>query len=79
MHATSLPYARRMAERGPSNPDPSVEVRQLRALVAVAEEGTFTDAAIALGTSQASVSRLVASLERQVGVRLVERVPVERG
>lgn len=64
-----------MAERGPSNPDPSVEVRQLRALVAVAEEGTFTDAAIALGTSQASVSRLVASLERQVGVRLVERVP----
>lgn len=77
MRATQLPYAQRMAERGPSNPagDPPVEVRQLRALVAVAEEGTFTDAAIALTTSQASVSRLVASLERRLQVRLVDRLP----
>ena len=52
-----------------------MEVRQLRALVGVLDEGTFTDAAIALGTTQASISRLVAALERQLGVRLVERTP----
>jgi DNA-binding transcriptional LysR family regulator len=51
----------------------TVEVRHLRALRAVIDEGTFTDAAIALGTSQASVSRSVASLERELGVRLVQR------
>ena len=32
------------------------ELRYLRAFVAVVDEGTFTDAAIALGTTQASVS-----------------------
>lgn len=46
---------------------------QLRALVAVVEEGTFTDAAIGLGTSQASVSRSVAALERELGARLLQR------
>lgn len=51
----------------------NVDLRQLRALVAVLEEGTFTDAAIALDTSQASVSRAVADLERSLGRRLVQR------
>ncbi|GAB2689109.1 LysR family transcriptional regulator [Thalassiella azotivora] len=51
----------------------AVELRELRALVAVADEGTFTDAAIALGTSQASVSRAVAGLEDELGVRLLLR------
>jgi DNA-binding transcriptional LysR family regulator len=50
-----------------------VDLRQLRALVALAEEGTFTDAAIRLGTSQPVVSRAIARLEELVGVRLVER------
>lgn len=50
-----------------------VSLRELRALVAVVEEGTFTDAAIALGTSQASVSRAVAALERELGARLLRR------
>lgn len=50
-----------------------VSTRQLRALAAVVEEGTFTDAAIALGTSQASVSRTIASLEEAVGARLLRR------
>lgn len=50
-----------------------VSSRQLRALVEVVEEGTFTDAAIALGTSQASVSRMIASLEKAVGTRLLRR------
>ncbi|MHA6524335.1 LysR family transcriptional regulator [Tessaracoccus sp. G1721] len=51
----------------------AVEVRHLRALLGVVDEGTFTDAAILLGTSQASVSRTVAALEGLLGVRLVQR------
>ncbi len=48
-------------------------MRHLRALVELIDEGTFTDAAIAIGISQASVSRTVADLERVLGVRLVQR------
>jgi DNA-binding transcriptional LysR family regulator len=51
----------------------NVQLRQLRALVAVADEGTFTDAGIALGVSQAAVSRTIAALEAEMGVRLVRR------
>jgi len=51
----------------------NVELRHLRALVAVVEEGTFTDAAVALGVSQASVSRSVAALEKLLGARLLQR------
>jgi len=50
-----------------------VQVRQLRALVAVVDTGTFTDAAVSLGVSQAAVSRSVAALEDALGVRLVQR------
>lgn len=50
-----------------------VDTRRLRFLVALADEGSFTDAAIALGTTQASVSRGIAALETQLAVRLVER------
>lgn len=50
-----------------------VELRQLRCLVAIVDEGTFTDAAIALGVSQAAVSRTLASLERALGARLLRR------
>ena len=51
----------------------STELRQLRALVAIADHGTFTDAAIELGVSQASVSRTIAALEADLGVRLLRR------
>ena len=51
----------------------AIDLRQLRALVAVVDEGTFTDAAIALGTSQASVSRAVAALETTLGTRVLSR------
>ncbi|MEU1179882.1 LysR family transcriptional regulator [Streptomyces sp. NPDC005820] len=54
-----------------------VEVRQLRCLVAIVDEGSFTDAAIALGVSQAAVSRSLASLERNLGVRLLRRTSRE--
>jgi len=50
-----------------------VELRQLRALVAVVDAGTFTDAAVDLGVSQASVSRSVAALESALGARLLQR------
>lgn len=54
-----------------------MELRQLRCLVAIVDEGTFTDAAIALGVSQAAVSRTLASLERALGVRLLRRTSRE--
>lgn len=54
-----------------------VELRQLRCLVAIVDEGTFTDAAIVLGVSQAAVSRTLASLERALGVRLLRRTSRE--
>lgn len=38
-----------------------LDVRYLQVLVALAEEGTFTDAAIRLGTGQPSVSRTCTS------------------
>jgi DNA-binding transcriptional LysR family regulator len=54
-----------------------VEVRQLRCFVAIVDEGTFTDAAISLGVSQAAVSRTLASLEGALGVRLLRRTSRE--
>lgn len=50
-------------------------LRELRHFEAVARVGSFTDAAIELGVSQAAVSRMVAALERRVGGRLLRRTP----
>jgi DNA-binding transcriptional LysR family regulator len=50
-----------------------LELRHLRSLTAVVDAGSFTDAAIELGISQAAVSRNVAALERVLGVRLMHR------
>ncbi|BCL26100.1 LysR family transcriptional regulator [Streptomyces aurantiacus] len=49
----------------------------MRCLVAIVDEGGFTDAALALGVSQAAVSRTLASLERALGVRLLRRTSRE--
>src|SRR5262245_33215818 len=50
-----------------------LRLHQMRALVAVLDTGTFTDAASTLGVSQAAVSRAVAGLEAALGVRLLQR------
>ncbi|HET7901029.1 MAG TPA: LysR family transcriptional regulator [Candidatus Nanopelagicales bacterium] len=50
-----------------------VEIRHLRALAAVVDEGGFTHAGAALDLSQASVSRTVSALEDLLGVRLLDR------
>jgi DNA-binding transcriptional LysR family regulator len=55
----------------------NVELRQLRCLVAIVDAGSFTDAAIDLGISQAAVSRSLASLETALGVRLLRRTTRE--
>ena len=61
-------YARRMS---------AVELRHLRALVAVVDTGGFTAAADVLGVSQASVSRTIAGLEQALGARVLHRTTRE--
>ncbi|MEU1616511.1 LysR family transcriptional regulator [Streptomyces sp. NPDC005722] len=52
-----------------------VSLTSLRVLRAVAEQGTFTAAAAALGYTQSAVSRQIASIERTAGAELLERRP----
>jgi DNA-binding transcriptional LysR family regulator len=58
----------------PINPAPEgVEVRHLRAFVAVAEELNFSRAAERLYVSQPALSRQIRALERAVGCDLLRR------
>jgi DNA-binding transcriptional LysR family regulator len=50
-----------------------MEIRHLRALVAVSEHGSFSAAADALGTVQSNISAHVARLEKELGAPLVDR------
>src|SRR5262245_31833113 len=51
-----------------------MELRQLRYLVAVADEGSITAAARATLVAQPSLSQAVKALERSLGARLLHRV-----
>lgn len=50
-----------------------IDLRQLAALVAIADHGTFSGAAKALYTVQSNISSRIAKLERELGVTLVDR------
>jgi DNA-binding transcriptional LysR family regulator len=50
-----------------------MELRQLQALIAIADHGSFSSAAAALHTVQSNVSSHIARLEKELGVQLVDR------
>ena len=50
-----------------------MEIQQLRALEAIAREGSFLAAAARLDVSQSSLSHSIATLERDLGARLLDR------
>ncbi|WP_159807675.1 LysR family transcriptional regulator [Cellulomonas citrea] len=52
---------------------PDLDVASLRVLQAIAEHGTLTAAAAALGTSQPAVSQHVKRMERRLGTALLDR------
>lgn len=52
-----------------------MDTRLLRSFVAVARASSFTDAALELGYTQSTVTGHVQKLERQLGVRLLDRLP----
>ena len=50
-----------------------LELRHLVALKAIAEHGTFGRAAQSLGYTQSAISQQIATLERIVGQKLIDR------
>ncbi len=52
-----------------------MEIRQLRAFVAIADTGTFTAAAERVHVTQAAISMQIRQLERETGTRLFVRAP----
>jgi len=50
-----------------------MEIRQLEALVGIADHGTFSSAADALGTVQSNISNRIARLEAELETELIDR------
>jgi len=55
--------------------EPPLDLDTVQAFIRVAEFGSFTQAAEAMGTSQAAISLKLKRLEQRLGCRLVERTP----
>jgi LysR family transcriptional regulator, nitrogen assimilation regulatory protein len=53
----------------------AIALRQIRAVIAVCEEGSFTRAAERENATQSGISQHVAAVERTLGVKLFERSP----
>jgi LysR family nitrogen assimilation transcriptional regulator len=53
-----------------------IALRQIRAIIAVCEEGSFTRAALRENATQSGISQHVAAAERTLGVKLFERTPI---
>jgi DNA-binding transcriptional LysR family regulator len=52
-----------------------LEIRQLKAFVAISEAGTFTAAALRVHVTQAAISMQIRQLENEVGAKLFVRAP----
>ena len=52
-----------------------MEIRQLRAFIAIAELGTFTAGALRVHVTQAAISMQIRQLENELGARLFVRAP----
>jgi DNA-binding transcriptional LysR family regulator len=52
-----------------------VEIRQLRAFVAIAETGTFTAGALRVHVTQAAISMQIRQLETEIGAKVFVRAP----
>jgi len=52
-----------------------VEIRQLRAFVAIAESGTFTAGAMRVHVTQAAISMQIRQLETEIGAKVFVRAP----
>ena len=52
---------------------PNLPLRQIRAVIAVCEEGSFTRAAVRENATQSGISPHVAAVEHPLGVKMFER------
>jgi DNA-binding transcriptional LysR family regulator len=62
-----------MPMRAPETILPNITARELRAVCAIAEHGSFMAASLTLNMSQPALTRIVQRLERAVGVELFRR------
>src|SRR5919202_1786887 len=72
----SCPRRRRAGARGTrrgTRPDSGLDVRQLRAFVALVDCGSVSAAAESLGLAQSTVSESLATLERALGTTVAVR------
>ncbi len=56
-----------------ADPMHDIPLRQVRAVIAVCEEGSFTRAAVRENATQSGISQHVAAVERALGIKLFER------